>query len=110
MKDGREHAALRRAARIVKHEVDLQDVLLAIQNLPGGVDVEAADRILHLIAFGRDSGGARQLDERPVRKARAQLIVVLLEAADSRRECGWVRTCHSSTPVSFHLRIRLRWY
>jgi hypothetical protein len=81
VKDRREHATLRRAARIAEGKIDFHDVGEALENLAVNGDVKALQVVRDAIDFRRHAGGSRDLDDGPIRKTSGEHLVVKDQAA-----------------------------
>ena len=85
MKDGRKHAALRRAARIAEGKIDFHYVSESLEDLTVGRDVKTFQMVRNAVDFRRHAGGAGDLDDRPIRKTRSQHLVVKEKTACTGR-------------------------
>lgn len=86
MEDGREHAALRRAAWIAERKIDFELVDIALEDFTVGRYEETLDVVGDAIDLRRHPRSAGEHDDRPVGKASDESFVVELEAACARGE------------------------
>jgi hypothetical protein len=76
MEQRSEHTALRRATGVTQRKVHFEDVYIALQNFAAGRNLESANVIRKAVDFRRYSRGTGDLDERPIRQACSERLVV----------------------------------
>src|SRR5580700_80790 len=85
MEDWSEHPALWGPPRVAKREVNLKHVRVPLENLATRSYIQSLDGISEAINFRRHACRATDLNERPLAKALQQIVVVMFESANSRR-------------------------